>query len=204
MPTIRAHLEVTSRTGGGKNGDRMNVCRGPVLGSGQRCDQITGGFRTSIIRRKEPNKNLTYPESPGKFVGPNWRERISAACTLVFGSPRNLPQGLGPSTRRPNPGAQPPSCSPCTFSSLPSRYEGKRRLTQCSGLIHQSERKRGRREEAGGGRREAEFLGSPQPSVGRAAAECPSPRALIAVASCLSPPACVRTSECSGSARWGS
>lgn len=58
----------------------------------------------------------------------------------------------------------------------------------------------GEGEARGGGRREEEFLGGPQPSVGPAAEEeRPSPRALIAVASCPPPPACV----CEGErARW--
>lgn len=38
------------------------------------CDQITGGFRVFISRRREPNENPAPPESPGKFEGLSLRE----------------------------------------------------------------------------------------------------------------------------------
>lgn len=176
---------------GKTNRDRMNVYR-CVCGGGfakewaRGCDQFTGGFRIFIIKTEVNQIKTQRLQRPGKFEGRSLREQIRAAGVRVPTAPRTETP-----TRRPTSGAQQPRGSPCSFS--PSLLSPKGNAGSSS--ARDSSISRGgkgggeRRRAAGGG------VSPPRGALGGAAAERPSPRALIAVAPCPSPPACVCEGE---------
>lgn len=152
------------------------------------CDLITGGFRIFRSRRREPNKNPTPPESPESLKDiVRGSEPLQLASAHLCPSISTFLEEWDPHPP-PQPGRAAARLFPVFLLFLPPWSEGNSGSNSARGSSISPGGK-------GGGERrraaEEEFLCGPEPSVGPAEEERPSPRALIAVALCPSPPACV-------------